>query len=1129
MIRQLQTDITAGVRLATARIKSRVVYTLISTVAVAVAVTCVAGTLAFLDNVSTGILAVSLDEKGPGALDVQLRGRLRPFVRESHIALTEQVHVESAQALGEAAGPVYRGFRSPTFIPSIVDPADPLDRRRGFFGSVHDFANRIDVVEGTWPPPGADTASTRVVDVLIERSVAQRYGLVQGNEFTYLPPSGNDGAMTIRVAALFDRPETDPAYWRVVDEGFSVVGSSFELIPMFVTAGKFPALAESSRQGGEASYFWLATVKSDRIRAGRAGALVDRLDALATRLSVRLLGFQMVTATDEAIAVFTRRNTIAAIPMKTIMLAISGIALVLVLLMGAHTADLTGSDDATIAARGASRRQRLISTLAEALIVALAGTTTGFATGAFAMGPFGAASVIGGLNFDFQTPGTWTVVASVLVGAAGAGMFAVSTISSSGSLLVTRLYRNRSKQTERPFFTRYYLDLVLVVVALVIAWQVSSGGIRLAEKSVGQGQTNQLALALPAIGVVGLGAVGVRILPAVFAVLAAILSRMPSTIGKSTVFELGLKSLARRTTHQAKLVVMIAATAATAVLLSSFESTITSSNSDQSAYRVGADIRAAGLTYRSQWRIDRALEQVARVDGVASVSGVIRASGIIRGTGSAVPVAVLGIDPDGLSGIAWDRDGIDSAGTLGLLRRGEKLKGLPVPGDAGWISVNVKPVTAMSDVGLVVKLADSSGRLHSLTLGTLEPRSSTGSNQKFPCAGQGPQEINEPPDWCEIGVALAPLRDSLPPGEPLTLEFLGFSRRPIEQGDPPRAGSMLIDRIFAHRAGAADVLLWFGESDERNTIGGGYGDHGARIDDAGEDGALISWTAPAFGTYRGVDLAPVGKAHTIIGSNWIRQQGYEVGDLMEISVGDRIVRVRIGGFADHFPTLNPSVGPFIIASRETVWRALALDSDRNGAPMNEIWFSTPGVAGATRATSEYIADEIRNVLLANSINVGSIRQQIDSGAAKLSGLESAGWRFILGFGYTVLTVAAIVGVVVHTVGSFSLRRVEFSVLRSLGLGKLQLTAMILFESLTVIVFAAAMGTGAGRVIALATIPYLTGEDPSDIIPPMLLWTDWNTLVLVLVGFASAVLVNLGIIAFMASTRSVHAEIRMGSR
>ena len=542
-----------------------------------------------------------------------------------------------------------------------------------------------------------------------------------------------------------------------------------------------------------------------------------------------------------------------------------------------------------------------------------------------------------------------------------------------------------------------------------------------------------------------------------------------------------------------------------------------------------------GLTYRSQWRIDRALDQVADIDGVSSFSGVVRASGIVSGTEGAVPLTVLGVDPDELSGIVWDREGVDSAGTLDLLRRGERLRGLPIPGDAGWISVNVKPVTAMPDVGLIVKLADSSGRLHSLTLGTLEPRSSTGSNEKFPCASQeteatqespGPEE---PPGWCEIGVALAALRESLPPGEPLTLEFLGFSRRPIEGGDPPGAGSMLIDRIFAHRADAADVLLWFGESDDRNTIGGGYGDHGARIDDAGQDGALISWTAPAFGNYRGVDLAPVGKAHTVIGSDWFRQQGYVVDDLMEISVGDRIVRVKIGGFADHFPTLNPSAGPFIIAARETVWRALALDSDSIGAPMNEVWVSAPGAIGVTGAAAEHVSDEIRDVLVANSINAGSIRQQLGSEAAKLSSLETAGWRFILGFGFTVLTVAAIVGVVVHTVGSFSLRRVEFSVLRSLGLGKLQLTAMILFESLTVIVFATAIGTGAGRVIALATIPYLTGEDPADITPPMLLWTDWGTLAIALAVFASAVLVNLGLIAFMASNRSVHAEIRMGSR
>ncbi|MCZ6539862.1 MAG: ABC transporter permease [Chloroflexi bacterium] len=1119
MIGQLSRDIAAGARLATARIKSRVLYTVISVVGVAIAVTCVSGTLAFLDNVSTGILALSLDETGSDELDVQLRGRLRPFSLESHVSLTEQVHRESTLALGRAAGPVYRGFRSPTFIPSFVEPSDPLDRRRAFFGSVSGLIDQIAVVEGTWPPANGETASPRVIDVLVERSVARQYGLGYLDEFEYIPPSGNEGQLIVRVAALFDRSRADFPIWRVVDEGFGAAGSSFEVIPMFVTADKFPALAANSRTGGEASYFWLATVNSDRIRAGSTDALVDRLDALATGLSGRLSGFQMVTATDEAITVFTRRNTISAVPMKAIMFAISGVALVLVLLLGAHTADLTRADDATTAARGASRRQRLISTLVEGLIVATAGTVVGFAVGVFVMGPFGAAAAVGGLSFDFVMPQTWTVVSSVLIGAAGAAVFVVST-AGARPLLITRLYGSRSHQLQRPFFTRYYLDLGVVGVAMVLAWQVSRGGIRLAENAIGQGQADQLALALPAIGVVGLGAAGVRLLPIAFTVLAAVVPRMPFAAGRSAVFELGLKSLARRTAHQVKLVVMIAAATATAILLSSFESTITRSNMDQSAYRNGADIRAAGLTYRSQWRIDRALDQLAQIDGVELVSGVTRASGIIRGTSGAVPVAILGVEPNELAGIAWDRDGVNTGETLDLLRQGERLFGLPVPDSANWISVNVKPVTSMPDVGLVVKIADSSGRLHGLTIGTLEPKSSTGSVEKFRCSTQ---RSEDPPGWCEIGVGLVSLRDSLPPGESLTLEFLGFSRRPIEQGDPPRPGSMFVDRISAHSEDATVVMLSFRESGERNTVGGGYGDHGARIDDAGREGALISWVSPAFGTYRGVDLAQPGTAHRVIGSDWIRQQGFDVGDRMEIAIGDRNVRVRIGGFVERFPTLNPSVGPFIIASRETVWRALALDSDAIGAPVNEIWFSAPVSAG------EAVSADIRSVLGANSINVGSVRRESGGEPTKISSLESNGWRYVLGFGYTVLTAVAIVGVVIHSVGGLSLRRVEFSVLRSLGLAKAQVTALILFESLTVIVFAALIGAGAGRAIALATIPYLTGEDPAGIAPPMLLQTDWQTLSIALAGFAGAVLVTLGFIAFATATRSVHAEIRMDQR
>ena len=217
-------------------------------------------------------------------------------------------------------------------------------------------------------------------------------------------------------------------------------------------------------------------MKSDQIRAGKAEALVDRLDTLATGLSGRLVGFQMLTAVDEAVAVFAQRNTIAAVPMKTIMFAISGVALVLVLLLGSHAADLTGADDAMVSARGASRRQRLISTLVEAFAVAIAGSVIGFAVGAFVMGPFGVATAIGGVSFEFKLPQTWTVVSSALIGATGAAMFVVSTLGGR-SLLIARLYRNTSNLSQRPFFTRYYLDLAVAGVAVVLGKSSSRAGL----------------------------------------------------------------------------------------------------------------------------------------------------------------------------------------------------------------------------------------------------------------------------------------------------------------------------------------------------------------------------------------------------------------------------------------------------------------------------------------------------------------------------------------------------------------------------------------------------------------------------------------------------------------------------
>ena len=257
MISQLQYDFSAGVKLAIARIKSRVMYTLISILGVAIAVTCIAGTLTFLDGVSASILSLSLSESesDSGALDVQLRGRLRPFSLSTHTSLVEQVHREASTALGEASDSVYSGFRSPTFIPSFVDNSDPLDRRRAFFGSVQDLNEEITLVSGAWDP-GNSLNDENVLEVLVENALAKKYRLAQNDEFVYSPPSTSGETLTVRIVALFERDNPESPIWRVVDQGFDAAGSSFDLVPMFVHQADFPQLAEGSRTGGESSYKW---------------------------------------------------------------------------------------------------------------------------------------------------------------------------------------------------------------------------------------------------------------------------------------------------------------------------------------------------------------------------------------------------------------------------------------------------------------------------------------------------------------------------------------------------------------------------------------------------------------------------------------------------------------------------------------------------------------------------------------------------------------------------------------------------------------------------------------------------------------------------------------------------------
>ncbi|SVD02148.1 uncharacterized protein METZ01_LOCUS355002, partial [marine metagenome] len=243
-----------------------------------------------------------------------------------------------------------------------------------------------------------------------------------------------------------------------------------------------------------------------------------------------------------------------------------------------------------------------------------------------------------------------------------------------GALGQARLH-SRPRQS---LLLRYYLDIVLVLFALLALWELGERDSVFIPSATGAMSTDPLLLASPAIVIVAVAAVVARFYPLVVRVLMGIVSKVSS----ESVY-MGMRQFVRSPGPYVQLALLLMMAVAVGTFAASYSSTAEKSYKDRAKFESGVEIRAlTNTTYGAESSAELLEERVNEIGGVKhSVAAMRRSTKISSVSGVGGEVNLLAINPE-TSNMLWWREDFAKVPLESLMVRldtGNLLPGIKIP------------------------------------------------------------------------------------------------------------------------------------------------------------------------------------------------------------------------------------------------------------------------------------------------------------------------------------------------------------------------------------------------------------------------------------------------------------------
>ena len=1083
------------------------------------------GTVIYFDALREIALRSALSQYSDAEMHIIMQGQRGPVNREEAQRVARVVDEAVEQRLAWLVDGRIHAAKTPTmFLTAIGQEAVAGDdNARAYFAYVPSIQEQIIIRGGTFPnaSPVNSPGETLALEAMIPVEAAELFGARIGDRVSAVLPWSDDLAhIEVVISAIFQRETPEAEVWQLEEEVLeAATGTSFRTMPFHISEEAFLETLGPELRRMEATYAWLLMTDTDRVNARNSTDTLGDIRATNVSLNSTLSSFRQTTTLDNALDEYDRRLFFSKLPMFVVLVLIAIVILYYVATLSSLVVEDRRNEVALLRSRGANSTQILMVFVMEGLTIAALSVVFGPLLAAVAISVLGLTPAFS----DLGAGGLLTVSLSsgaYMMAALGGVLSFVALIFPAfraSRMSVTQERQRSARPTDLPFFQRYYLDVLLLIVGILLFRQLTEQGSVVARNLFGEIAVNQLLLAVPGIILVASAMVLLRLFPVVMNLLSRLLSNwLPAGM------VMGVWQMARNPAHYARLSLLLILTAGLGIFAASFSATLDRSFVERVLFFTGSDVRLNGNLPVSTFR--RGLSEADRFEskavlreryelmpGVESVSLVRRSSGhdlskLFGGT-----YEMVAVEPESFVNVAWFRD--DFAGRplnelVSSLASEGGPEGIQIPRGSTRLNVRVKPDRFHPSILMTARVLDSRGRFYTYRLG------------QFNFA-----------DWNELSINLLETggrgQPATEPKEPLTLTSLAIQERRGDRQLQP--GSLLIDEISASTgAGVTTVIESFdsvGDWSLLRTSDTAIADvlRPADVGFENESGsALFSWAEGTATSARGIFHGEFTPLPVLASKGFNKNTGHKVGDEFDVSVSGHRVPVRIVDEVEFFPTMNLREKSFLISNMDSLVRYASMGTLNSEVLPNELWLSSA-------STGDERLDLIQRLNSSGAFLIDSFQDR-DSllAESKVDPLVKAGWRSLLFIAFSSVLVLSCLGFLVHAYISFRNRQLQFALLRTVGFSMRQLVTMVWLEQMLVILAGLALGTWMGSRLGAVIMPFLGHDDfGSQVMPPFAMQINWNVLILTyVIMFLVFAVIILGMI-WLVNRISLQRVLRLG--
>lgn len=1058
-------------------------------IGVLLAAAILSGTVIYFNSLKEIALDASLDTMSGNDLDIVTKTVRGPTTVVEYEKVSNLIIGEATRNIGWFSKNLISGGSSATFFltePGKEDQAGK-DNARAYFLFSSDLNEHAGLIDGGRIPDNSnnqlDQNSTLVIEALISEEAAWESGIEIGDTLSVVPFWSDElDRANVVVTGVLRKLNSDTNFWYLNELVFSAnTGDSFRTVPFYVSEDTYFQVLGKSFANMDTNYGWMFDVQKDLISADKAQDGIRSIELLESAVRAQLPNYRQFTSLDELLVDYEKRLFFSKLPMFVLLVLVAVVVLYYIVTLSGLLIERQKGEIALLRSRGAGFWHLISIFTVEGLTISGLSIVLGPLMAAGAIKLAGStpifAELLGGTGLDVKLSG-----AAYALGAVG-GVFSFCALMipaiQASRISVTAYRRESARPSGLPFFQKYYIDVLLLILLVVLFRQLTEQGSLFASQAFGKTTANYLLLAVPAITLLGFALVLLRLFPVALNLASRVLSKV-LPVGPT----LGLWQMARNPAYYARLSLLLILTAGLGIFAASFGGTLDRSFKERVLYSTGSEIRIDGISMDATGFSRPLQSSYEQIDGVSAASSVYRGWAYDYTDLTSDKIQILAINPSNFGDVGWFRDDFlskNKTDVLASLESDQITEGIPIPENARTLAIMAKSSRPQPTVRLAARIVDVNGRYFTYEMGNL-----TTSNVQL-------YEVSLTRTSRSTSRLLR--GQQLEPTAPLRLVSIAIDETNTLGSTFP--GQVTIGQISVRNSEgtrfeideSVDNMMWNPLAMTSDSIGDFVTVSDLSAEGIEGESVTFNWSSGPSRVPRGIYYGNKISFIPVIGSeSFISSSGHQIGDIFYIYVASKRIPVKLVDIFYYFPTLDVTSQIHLVTDIDALIAFANLDTSQRELKPNEMWLNL-NVNGQEKL------DLVESLKIepfgaTNVFDRDTLLQE-----SSVDPLTKAGWRAILFIAFGAVFILSCLGFIVHAYVSFSGRRVQFALLRTVGLTQFQIGTVVLLEQVFVIATGMALGAWMGQNLGAIIMPFIANDDVgTQVLPPFVTEISWVALI-----------------------------------